>query len=1005
MKICGTVLISGLLALVAALATSATASAAEVVQLADFESGTGRLSGTITVDATSPKEGQGCGKIENVDQKWVIAKAETPGLEYDLAKIFFWVRSGGPSSIAVRLKDATGQNFQQRLPLKTDGEWQEIAITDFAKGQSWGGAEDKKWHGPCASVEFILEQPGALWLDNVRLELKEEILPEFKARRELLQKSKDYGIADFEDGPQGFGGEITIGSDAPQAGKGYLRLQNADKKWVSSGKSFKDLKNDFLQLSFWVRSKDAANLAVRLKDSTGQDFQQRLPIINDGNWHEVVITEFARGQSWGGANDKKWHGPATGITFILEQTGTVDIDSVNAKLNPAETVADLGWVPQEMGNVFFDPARAGVLVETTGDEITYTITDFNRAERAAGSLKVEKSRAHIPHPGGNGYFLVKVSASRGGAPLKEEYTSYAVIPPYTVKTPAEAPWGVMTHFAQNMSPEILPLMKRLGIVSIRDEHYWDQVEKKRGEYSFPAYSAPYMQAAKDNGIDPLVALTFANKLYDEGLTPHSEEACDAFGKYGQAVIDKFGNQIRWLEVWNEYNGTWCKGPAAQDRSKSYAKLLKHAYIRIKEKNPEVKVLGCATVLIPLPYIEGIFKHGGMDYMDAIVIHPYRGSPEGVDREVEELRELIRKYNNGQDKEIWVTETGRMDKSEYDWESGKKMFELGRHNVAEYLPLQYVLLLKSGCAKIYWYLVRDHHEFVSMGLLRNDDEASGMGRYAVAPAAVSYATLIRMLDGKVYAGREGFREYTRAHCYLFSDTHDEQVRVVWSTAPAMFDFLSAVPLRVTDIMGVERTIQPQNGRVRLELGTAVQYVHGKVDAVEEVDTGVRYLASAVDDYSKTQGVNNWHYGFRRGLTGGFETMEQVETMWGVDWASPEVRYLKQSQGGGHPAGSESAPVFVDRRWKSPFTGKAKITGTVRASDNRGDGIEFVILQNGKELHRAHVKKIAEHSAHEFDVPMDLAEGDQIDLLFGPGKSMNYDAFSFDVNITTQKEPGK
>ena len=979
--------------------------AAQTLDLADFETGTGAFIGAIVVDPAGAKEGAAGGKIENVDQKWVIAKAEIQGMEYDLARLSFWVKSGGPGGLALRFKDNTGQNFQQRLTLKNDGDWQEVVITDFAKGQSWGGAEDKKWHAPCTGIEFILEQQGVVWLDNVRLGLKDEMLPEFKARRELLQKAQEYPVADFESDSHGFGGEISIGNDAPQAGKGFLRLHNADKPWVSSSKNFRDLKNDFLQFSFWVRSKDTTSIAVRFKDSTGQDFQQRLPIANDGNWHEIIITDFTRGQSWGGANDKKWHAPAASVTFILEQHGTIDIDSIAARLNPEVHVAELGWQERQLGNLFFNPAEAGVSVETLGDEIAYTITDLNRKEVASGTLKAENNRVSIPHPGGNGYFLVKVTAKKGGMLLKEQYTSYAVIPPYAVKNPADAPWGVMTHFAQHMHPEILPLMKRLGIVSIRDEHYWDDVEKERGVYSFPAYSEPYMQAARDNGIDPLVALTFANKLYDEGLTPHTDEACDAYGKYGQAVIDKFGKQIRWLEIWNEYNGTWCKGPAAEDRSKSYAKLLKYAYTRIKEKNPDIKVLGCATVLIPLPYIEGIFKHGGIDYMDAIVIHPYRGRPEGVDREVDELRELIRKYNNGQDKDIWVTETGRMDKSEYEWEVGRKMYELGRRNVAEYLPRQYILLLKSGCTKIYWYLVRDHHEFVSMGLLRNYDEASGMGRYAVAPAAVSYATLIRMLDDRTYKAREGFRQYTRAHCYLFEGKDGSQVRTVWATSPAFFDFHTSAALQVTDIMGVERNLKPENGRVRLELGTAVQYVRGKVDSVEEVDTGVRYLASAVDDYSKTQGVNNWHYGFRRGLAGGFEPMEQVETMWGVDWASPEIRYLNQSQAGGHPAGSEAAPVFADRRWKSTFTGKARITGSVSASDARGDGVEFVILQNGTELYRALVKKTGEHSAHKFDVTLELAENDEVDLLFGPGKTMNYDAFSFDINIITQKEPEK
>jgi len=61
-----------------------------------------------------------------------------------------------------------------------------------------------------------------------------------------------------------------------------------------------------------------------------------------------------------------------------------------------------------------------------------------------------------------------------------------------------------------------------------------------------------MAEAKRLGIDPLIIMSFANPLYDEGETPYTAEGCEAYARYGQAILQHFGNQIKWLEVWNEY---------------------------------------------------------------------------------------------------------------------------------------------------------------------------------------------------------------------------------------------------------------------------------------------------------------------------------------------------------------------------------------------------------------------------------------------------------------------
>jgi len=115
-------------------------------------------------------------------------------------------------------------------------------------------------------------------------------------------------------------------------------------------------------------------------------------------------------------------------------------------------------------------------------------------------------------------------------------------------------------------------------------------------------------------------------------------------------------------------------------------MIEHVYARIKEVRPDVKVLGGAAVLQPIPYFRGIFDHGGLANMDAVVIHPYRGNPEGVEQDVNDLQKLIHTYDNHSNP-IWATETGLIDPSPD-----------GREHIARYLVRQYTLLLSSGRRK-------------------------------------------------------------------------------------------------------------------------------------------------------------------------------------------------------------------------------------------------------------------------------------------------------------------
>jgi len=181
----------------------------------------------------------------------------------------------------------------------------------------------------------------------------------------------------------------------------------------------------------------------------------------------------------------------------------------------------------------------------------------------------------------------------------------------------------MTHFAQGDTPAWAGTVAQLAIPTVRDELYWNQVEATRGNYSFPAEFDTYMAALRQKNIAPFIVLDFENPNYDADNTPYDADGFAGYANYASAVLQHYGSQIQAVEIWNEYNGTWCTGPATNDRPGTYTKMLQQAYTAIKTARPDVIVAGGATAGIALGYWQQLMQDGALSSMDVLSVHPYR----------------------------------------------------------------------------------------------------------------------------------------------------------------------------------------------------------------------------------------------------------------------------------------------------------------------------------------------------------------------------------------------
>ena len=636
-----------------------------------------------------------------------------------------------------------------------------------------------------------------------------------------------------------------------------------------------------------------------------------------------------------------------------------------------------------LGNVFApgDPIR--FTADGPAGRWTWLVRDWQGTRTAGGELTVGPGPATLEVPASqDGYYELEV-APPSCAPDCSARAAYAVLPRPDGVSPV---FGAMTHVAHGWDAGFVPLLARAGIGNVRDEHYWHAVERSPGTFEFPPAWVDYMAKLGAAGVRPLLAMDFANPLYDDGKTPTSAAAREAYGRYGVALAQRYPDQVRALEVWNEINGNWCDGACLQDRAGTYVGLLDAAWKALKAAAPDVSVVGGSTAGAPLPFWRKLADRGVFDRLDVVSVHIYRQEPEGAEREIEGLRALMREH--GVDRPIWVTETG----------SGGPSPEQ-RRAAAAWLVKLMTLLRSADVARIYWYLMRDYEGFDGLGLVRAPD--SPYGRYTPNPAYVAYATLIRVLGAARQVRREALPD-PRTRVYLF-DRSGTEVRVAWSAEDAT-TLTAAVdgPLTQIDVMGRARSLTPRHGEVTLALDATPVFLVGPVRGLRERRSD-RVLADSRADFSISADGGRWRYGYAVLATGKeydgrqeFHALQPLQNEWADYLGDPRWPYLMIADGAMHPATLEGQQVAVVRRWLSPEAGTVTISGRLEIGASPGDGTRAMILVDGRKIG---AWSLAPGTAEPYSLTASVRAGSTVDLVVTPGPGLNdgWDSTTFTAAI--------
>ncbi|MDR3450391.1 MAG: cellulase family glycosylhydrolase [Alphaproteobacteria bacterium] len=213
--------------------------------------------------------------------------------------------------------------------------------------------------------------------------------------------------------------------------------------------------------------------------------------------------------------------------------------------------------------------------------------------------------------------------------------------------PIPQSFGVNIHFLDKDLDANMAYLKKAGFGWVRQDMFWETVERIQGDYDFSAYDR-LAAAAQAANIRVLFILDYSNPLYDHDQSPASPEARAAFADFAAAAADHFaGQNVAW-EIYNEPNWGFWRPEANVDQ---YIALANAATFAIRKADPAALVMGPALAgptrdakLVPaaLDFLDKVLHSRAAHQWNAITIHPYRGNdaPESIEPQLATIRRMM-----------------------------------------------------------------------------------------------------------------------------------------------------------------------------------------------------------------------------------------------------------------------------------------------------------------------------------------------------------------------------
>lgn len=507
--------------------------------------------------------------------------------------------------------------------------------------------------------------------------------------------------------------------------------------------------------------------------------------------------------------------------------------------------------------------------------------------------------------------------------------------------------GVATHFDQGWPIGLLNQAKVVGAQSLREDVPWGKGEPRPGIYDVSDARLGFARRACAAGSDVLIVVDPRHPAYDAGKTAYSPAAQQAFGTYLAKLLDHLPKGcVAGIEVGNEINATDAiKVPAGTDPVKTYVALLRAVRTAIRPRHPEVAIVGASTNVIGTGFIETIAAAGGLEAMDAVAVHPYRGIADSVDLELERVVAAMQRH--GRPVPIWATEFGN--------------YFTDPAAAPPLLVKMATMLAAAGVQRSYWYALIDESYYPNMGLF------DGQGRDKPAAAAFRFVREHVLAGGKPVRIDVGSR---RSFVYRLASGG----YIMWGDP------------RPLAIVGTKVVRDARGALIRLPVQLSDDPVF--------LPPGGRYTlgtSPVIADSLPEFGRAPWQY-LAQPATGAAVPLAMRDWQWTSFYGKVGLDPLQISAGSLAPIGDGSAPVRTLVRYTAPTAIKAELSACFERKPG-GDGLDVQVISNGRKVHDTVVTQRMLIQG----VAVDLAAGQTLDVLVGPNREANDGALGYRIRL--------
>jgi len=747
----------------------------------------------------------------------------------DVAAVRVWVKKPPGNRLTFRYTDGTGQTVQKGF-LAPDDKWADVFIPMAGWTGHWGGANDGVPHGPPKLIALLVENTGqtqgAVLIDDVRI-------IEGRPEEGAGMITSEYAAVRFTPDE---GWRLNVhGGDA---GSTKLDGRTWRVDFTKGAKSIGIVPRDFSLLGMpkefriRVRGNSGSHL-VRVQLATHfMMFEKTVgPFAPAADGTSECVFQAPPGEGWkwyGGENDGKIHGPLRLRGIFLEGSGQSDTAEVELLEVRAKTQCALDRAcvllaerRASAGGEFVATVRSLAQEETAGT-VVWAVRGWAGKTLKEGSTKVKMPPAGEPvevpvaMPAAGHRFLEAEFALEAEGQVTPPAQAYYTAPLETrgsADLEPSSPFGMGLYLYRYPGhAEGLKEMDRAaqmaqdaGVKWSREEFGWAGIERQEGKFDWTFYDN-VVATAKRHGISVYGLVSY----WSNWTKPYTPEGIEDYSRFAAAAAERYKDDIRHWEVWNEPNIFFWQGPRDM-----YADLLKQAYAAIKKANPKALVLGCSTAGIDYGFIKRTMELGAP--FDVLTIHPYRATLADA-AFIADLRKAadLAKRPDGTVREAWITEMGWGTHAALSGPAQDFQVTTQRRQ-ATLLARAYVDAIASGVSpNISWYDFRndgdDPFNFEhNMGIVTRD--------FTPKPAYRALATLTQTLAGKKFGRALDLGAGVVA--YRFDDARGGgETLVLWTTdkdRPVAVTLKAGQPATAVDLMGNRESLKAdKDGRLSVPL---------------------------------------------------------------------------------------------------------------------------------------------------------------------------------------------